>query len=172
MPLCPLNESKSIDCICNNKACFNNIPSLDFHCLHIHCSVYEKSAMEVLNLLYGKSYRMMTSLTIKAIRVAFILNELTPNPSRKMESFEKRWVDSINAAGYINPKFSWLEVLHENKNFSFLDRMAQILNTMEVTSYSLLDIIDLYQKTFDTIDFRALAINEIDAKEILQFIEE
>lgn len=172
MPECPLN-GKVIESCCKNTSCFNNVPTLDFNCLSIHCSIYGKTAMEVLNHLYGKSFRLMVSLVIKVIRVAFVIKELEPKPNRKIQGFEKKWIDSINKAGNINPNFTWLQLVKENDRYVcetdillkeklFLERIAQALNTMEATQYPLKDIVSAYRRYFGEIDCRALAISSED----------
>lgn len=167
MPLCPLYSNR-LTKACFQETCYNYVPTLDFNCLALHCSIYKKEPSEVLTILYGKSYKMMVALAIKAMRVAYAIKELKPSPTRTLGTFEKVWVNRIKKAGPLNPSLTWVETVKQNMQFLFLDRMAQVLNTMDIYDYSLQEVVNSYKTIFGSLDLKALSIRE-DEVEKLQF---
>ena len=162
MPSCPINPNANIAGPCEKTTCYNNISGLDFRCLSLHCTIYNKSEPEILNTLYGKPYHMMVALAIKAMRVAYAIKGLKQKPAREMGDLETIWHDRIAEAGPLNPHVHWTEMIVKNKDYLLIQRMAMVLNTMEVHEYPLRDILESYEETFYRLDLAALALQDED----------
>lgn len=171
MPSCPIYTTEVLSSPCARTECHNNVPTLDYHCLSLHCSIYDKRETEVLQILYGKPYQMMVALSIKAMRVAYVLKNLDQKPKRKMGDFERAWIEKLLSGGPLDPVLHWIDIIKQNANFKFIDRMAQVLNTMDIQEYSLPDILKSYKNIFSKIDLAALAIHENDEDEVKALLE-
>ena len=163
MPSCPVKSGLRLEGPCQNPACYNCVPTLDYGCLPLHCSIYGKSQADVLYGLYGKAYKLTVALSIKAARIAFVLKGLEMKPKREISPFEGTWCSRVSNAGPVDPRLHWTEFTKQNEGKKFADRMLQVLNTMEVNEYSLAEVLRSYKSTFSNIDFAAFALNEADS---------
>lgn len=158
MAICPINNNLEVSGPCKLTKCYNNVPTLDFHCLRLHEGIYNKSTSDILYSLYGKGYKMMVAMAIKASRIAYTTMELQPCVERKLSKFEKSWIGGIVKAGPLNPSAHWTDIARDNVNYLLSDRMLQVLNTMEVYEFSLKDVLTEYKRLFSTIDLTAFAL--------------
>lgn len=171
MPICPINPKFMVkDFQCPKKQCFCYNESLEFRCISIHCGIHGLDPNVLLTNLYGKKYRMQVSLAIKASRMAWSMKNLSPK-NRYLTEFEKYWYDRIVEAGPLDPSLTWLRMVNQNHRYKISDRMAQVLNTMDVQQYSLSELIQEYKSLFRKIDPVAFAIPKDKEEEFLAYVE-
>lgn len=172
--LCPLNNKKKLETnTCNDEKCKYHIPSLQYHCLSLHCQTFNVNAHRILNDIYGKQYKMQVALSIKATRIAMILNNLKPRKLPIENDFEKKWYDRIEEAGIIASNCHWLDMIKENEGKKIADRMAQVLNTMDAHEYSLLELCQEYKELFgNDIDCIAFGFHKNENKEFESFYKD
>ncbi|MDE7347157.1 MAG: hypothetical protein K2N48_10530 [Muribaculaceae bacterium] len=120
--------------------------------------------------LYGKGYKMQVALALKATRIAWAKRFLKPRKFNPI-GFEKWWYDRLKESGTLKPDIHWIDMVQENKGFLIADRMAQVLNTMDVQEWSLKEICLEYKELFGSIDPVALGIPATQKDELLDFLE-
>lgn len=171
MAICPINRNVKIEGECGNLLCFNNIGTLEYRCLALHCSVFNVRPNYVMTNLFGKKYKMQLSLALKATRIAWSAKELTKR-EKEPKGFEKYWYDRIISAKPIMPNLSWVDMINDNGNYLISDRMAQVLYTMDIQEYPLSDICREYKSLFGPVDPIALSIPSDKVEEFQDFLEE
>lgn len=171
MITCPVQPKDKITDgkVCDKDSCWNYVPTLEYNCLPLHCSIFNLKPIEVLTNLYKKPLKMEMALAIKATRVAFAVKELV-HRNEVLRGFEKEWYGKIESAGPLPPNLHWTVMVDENKNYKIVDRMAQVLNTMDIHEYSLRLIAEKYKELFHSIDLVALAISKDDKAEFENFL--